>query len=95
MKTLVTRLSVAALLVASFGAIGAAPASAAACSAAPVGIWKAYNVNCSYVQHWDRLENGTVKYAPRVTPQRWSDQGVCHANVKSYGANKGVKVSWV
>lgn len=95
MKTLLTRMSLAAVLIVSLGAAGASSASAASCSASPVSIWKAYNVNCSYVQHWDRLENGTVKYAPRVTPQRWSDQGACHAYVKSYGALKGVKVNWV
>jgi hypothetical protein len=95
MKRLVSLAVTTTFVAAAIGVVGAGSASAAACTASPIETWRAYNVNCSYVQHWDKLSGNVYQYAPRVSPQTWSNQGACWAGVVSYGANKGVKVDYV
>lgn len=95
MRRFIARCATAALAFGGIGIAGISPAAAGSCTASPVQTWQAYNVNCSYVQHWDRLSGGVYKYAPQVSPQMWSSQGACWAGVVSYGANKGVLVNYV
>ncbi len=95
MKRVIASFGSVAVIVLGLGVAGAGPASAAACTVSPIQTWQAYNVNCSYAQHYDRLADGSYKYAPKVSPQTWSAQGVCWANVVSYGANRGVLVDYV
>jgi hypothetical protein len=81
-------MSCAALAIAATAVVGAAPANAAGCATGSAQIWQAYNQNCSWAQHYDIVGGSVYKYAPKVSPQVWSKQAVCWANVTGYGVLK-------
>ena len=82
-----------ALTFATGGVVGAQPAEAAACTVSGVTMTSAYNVNCSYAQHW-YSKDGHFSYAPRVSPGIWSLQTKLSPSKPIVGVNRGVLVNY-
>ncbi|GAA4675194.1 hypothetical protein [Frondihabitans cladoniiphilus] len=76
--------------VAAVGGIAVDTATAPEASALPcvqnVSTWQAFN-KCAArpAHHWDAIRNSASKYGNWASAGQWSKQGVCWANVVSYG----------
>jgi hypothetical protein len=88
MKKVLARMALVGLVAAGFTTGVAGSASAAACTV-NVSTFQAYNVNCAWVKHFDRLTDGRLMVAPVAYPGGWSTQYACWNNVASYGAYRG------
>ncbi|HQA30207.1 MAG TPA: hypothetical protein PKX10_02135 [Propioniciclava tarda] len=67
--------------------IAQAPAAeAASCYVSPIYLHSAYNVNCTWAQHW-LIGNGTKHFGAKVPPSVWSTQRYCYASETDYGAD--------
>lgn len=94
MKRLAVVLAASVSLVGLNVVTAPAPAHAAGCRTPYVYMFKGYNDNCTWAQHYQESATGTRHYGNRVSTHEWSSEMSCYADtVRGRMASSGVATS--